>query len=105
MIKYLRYVPSVILFLLLPLLIISPTWQLTAGFSVFALFSFFFMKEFNSVEKEELNERFNKLEDSLSVRFNIVEKEIISCQDKSKDLNNSIAGMKMAKNLTQNILR
>jgi hypothetical protein len=105
MIKYLRYVPSVILFLLLPVLIISPTWQLTIGFSVFALFSFFFMREFNNANEEELNKRFNNLEDSLAARFNIVEKELIACQEKSKDINNSIAGMKMVKNMTQNLMR
>lgn len=102
---YLKYLPTVVLILLLPILIISPTYQLTIGFSVFALFSFFFMKEFNSIDKNELKDYIDNIEDVMENQINLLTTQLKENETKTKELNNSLAGLKMAKNMSQGLVR
>lgn len=96
--KYVKYIPSVVLFLLIPILVIFPIWQITVGFSVFALFSFFVLKEFNKAEEDIILSRIKKIEEEGLSKIETLDAEFKKLQAKTQELNNSIASMRMAKN-------
>lgn len=96
--KYVKYIPSVILFLLIPILVIYPIWQITVGFSVFALFSFFVLKEFNKEEDNVILDKINKLEIEYNSKIETLDVEFKKLQVKTQELNNSLASLRMSKN-------